>query len=1037
MRIVIDLQAMQSNSSANRGIGRYTRSLVDGMLRNAPKDDFILLLNGMIGKSNDLLKREFEAVWPNVTVRVWTSVKPASFLGPDDHKRAAAAIREAVIVDCRADVVLVTSLFEGLRDDCVATVGRAPTAVILYDLIPHIFPGIYLEDAYARLWYQDKLEAMKRADLLLAISECSARDGINYLGLSADRVQNISSDVHARFARIAVDEDTRHSLLQGLGLSRPFLMYTGGIDHRKNIPALITAFASLPRHIIDTHQLAVVCQVNAREKTELLCHAHAAGLSEDSVVMTGYVRDEALVTLYNLCSAFVFPSWYEGFGLPVLEAMRCGAAVIGANTSSVPEVIGREDALFDPRSTPDMAKLIEKVLVDEEFRQSLRDSGAKQSARFNWDQTARRALSALRSIASQRAAPVSALETVARKPRLAFVSPMPPERSGISFYSAELLPALSEHYDIDLIVNQATVAEVASAASFPIRSIQWLRDHVTDYDRILYQFGNSHFHSHMFDLLDEIPGVVVLHDFFLSGIERALDPLRFTRLLAENHGYHAALDRYNVNAGRDGLTEAVYNWPVNTRAIAAAEGVVVHSEHSCKLARQYCDPSTVADWAIVPHLRLLASLSEQGRMDARRNLGIDDDEILICTFGHISKTKLPFRLIDGLLLSKSDWKKKVRLVFVGEGDVLSQTLLSRLAHTPLQKRVHITGWVPEDLYRQYLQAADFAIQLRSNSRGESSGAVLDCQNFALPVIVNAHGSLADLPSDTVLRISDDFSDLELSEAIDRLVGDPDLRKCIGRTARALVTKEHSPEFCARAYRDAIESFHQRPRGGGRALITLLSELPYNPVRDSQLAQAMADSLPSGARLRQILIDVGGIVQSHAETDIQGIVRDVLREWLHHPPHGWRVEPVFADPALGRYRYARRFTCSFLKIPDDWAEDFPIDFSSGDVFLGLDPQPELITQMHQTLVGMSAADVRTAFVVHDLPLPLLPHHFPMLQAICRHDQLLCTSRYVMDELQSYLRTHPLESGLLPRIELLQFNSDWESTNTLLHSLSIVA
>ena len=95
------------------------------------------------------------------------------------------------------------------------------------------------------------------------------------------------------------------------------------------------------------------------------------GMSRDELVLTGYVPDEDLVALYNLCALFVFPSWHEGFGLPALEAMRCGAPVIAANSSSLPEVVGWEDALFAPRSDDAMADKMTRALTDSSFRAEL------------------------------------------------------------------------------------------------------------------------------------------------------------------------------------------------------------------------------------------------------------------------------------------------------------------------------------------------------------------------------------------------------------------------------------------------------------------------------------------------------------------------------------------------------------------------------------------------------------------------------------------------------------------------------------------
>ena len=164
IRFVIDLQALQSETSAKRGIGRYTHALAEALFRNAPMDQFILLLNGMVGHDNARLRREFNLKWPNVTVRLWRGIKPLRISDKDDQQLAAKAIYDAVLVDCDPDAVLVTSLFEGFSDDCVTSVGPFPTAVICYDLIPFIFHELYLTDSKVRGWYQSKIDALKRAD---------------------------------------------------------------------------------------------------------------------------------------------------------------------------------------------------------------------------------------------------------------------------------------------------------------------------------------------------------------------------------------------------------------------------------------------------------------------------------------------------------------------------------------------------------------------------------------------------------------------------------------------------------------------------------------------------------------------------------------------------------------------------------------------------------------------------------------------------------------------------------------------------------
>src|SRR5690606_37409989 len=139
---------------------------------------------------------------------------------------------------------------------------------------------------------------------------------------------------------------------------------------------------------------AIVCSARDEDRRRLLQLARQHGLNDADVVMTGFVPEEDLIGLYNLCKLFVFPSWHEGFGLPALEAMQCGAAVIGANISSIPEVIGWHEALFEPRSDDAIAAAIERGLDDEAYRKELIRRGNSQAKKFCWDASAHRAITA-------------------------------------------------------------------------------------------------------------------------------------------------------------------------------------------------------------------------------------------------------------------------------------------------------------------------------------------------------------------------------------------------------------------------------------------------------------------------------------------------------------------------------------------------------------------------------------------------------------------------------------------------------------------
>ncbi|MEI7993678.1 MAG: glycosyltransferase, partial [Methylococcaceae bacterium] len=570
MRIVIDMQGAQSTSSRMRGIGRYTLSLTQAIVRNRGSHEVFLALNGLFPDTIEPIRAAFDKLLPQENIRVWRAPAPVCSLSHENdwRRHAAVLVREAFLASLKPDIVVISSLFEGLEDDAVTSVGvlsnSVPTAVILYDLIPLIQRRPYLENPLVETWYENKLEHLRSADLLLAISESSRQEGIRYLGFSSEACVNISTAADPQFQPAQVGIEREAVVRERYGLLKPFVMYTGGIDHRKNIEGLIRAYALLPKPLRASHQLAIICSIQPSSRTALKTLAKEKGLKADELVLTGFVPEEDLLTLYNLCKTFIFPSWHEGFGLPALEAMSCGCSVIGANTSSLPEVIGRDDALFDPMNDTAIAEKLAQVLTDDVFRSELEQHGLEQAKRFSWNASARRAIAALEALHDKKSSHLLTGVISTHRPKLAYVSPLPPERSGISDYSAELLPELSRYYDIDVIVAQDSVSDPWIKANCTFRDVEWFRDHADRYERVLYHFGNSLFHQHMFSILEEVPGVVVLHDFFLSAVADQMDVTGYqsnflSQTLYQSHGYVALKQRFQASDA----AEVVWRYPCN------------------------------------------------------------------------------------------------------------------------------------------------------------------------------------------------------------------------------------------------------------------------------------------------------------------------------------------------------------------------------------------------------------------------------------------------------------------------------------------
>ncbi|MGB7512392.1 MAG: hypothetical protein WBP54_14065, partial [Pelodictyon phaeoclathratiforme] len=191
------------------------------------------------------------------------------------------------------------------------------------------------------------------------------------------------------------------------------------------------------------------------------------------------------------------------------------------------------------------------------------------------------------------------------RPKLAYISPLPPERTGISDYSAELLQQLIAHYDIEVVVNQAEISDQWIKDNCFIRNTKWFTEHADYYDRVLYHIGNSAYHLHMFDLLDKVPGVVVLHDFFLSDILDHIDrsgisPGSFIPTLYRSHGYTALKRLFGPPSNENDIA---LTYPCNFDILQQATGIILHSFYARSLAASWYGSRESDRCEIIPLLR--------------------------------------------------------------------------------------------------------------------------------------------------------------------------------------------------------------------------------------------------------------------------------------------------------------------------------------------------------------------------------------------------------------------------------------------------
>lgn len=582
------------------------------------------------------------------------------------------------------------------------------------------------------------------------------------------------------------------------------------------------------------------------------------------------------------------------------------------------------------------------------------------------------------------------------RPRLAFVSPLPPQRTGVATYAVELLAELSMHFEIELVVAQDETILPPGLAHLPVRQAAWFLEHGTDYDQVLYQFGNSPFHSHMFALLARHPGVVVLHDFFLGGAlvhaqMSGASPRAWADALLQAHGYGAV----HLAQSAQGRGQAHKNWPCSLPVLENATRTIVHSRHARRLAGEWFGAGAAHGIDVIPHPRTPPPVHD--RAAARAALGIDADTFLVCSFGFVAPNKMTHELLRAWIDSPLHADRGCALVLVGANhdSPYGVEVEALIRGAGPGANIRIAGWTDDPVYRQYLQAADVGVQLRTNAHGESSGAVLDCMNYGLATIVNANGSMAEFPLDAVWRLPDAFEVAELGAALATLRRDPARRAALGQGALALLDAHFRPAQCARQYLATLAAAREQTQARHAAWRAALVQAA--PADEEQLqalaaylAENMAETAP--AMRRQLLVDVSDWAARGATID--ALAASQLRALLGQTRAGWRIEPVWLDTsgAAPRYRQARNAAGRVLGL--DWPlQDEPVlDVHPGDVYYAPDAASPAVKTAFDS--GLLAAWHARGVIVNLLVHGADPMAVPALRGA---DRLLCATAAIAQQL----------------------------------------
>ncbi|HXR22683.1 MAG TPA: glycosyltransferase family 1 protein [Acidimicrobiales bacterium] len=341
--VIFDLVAAQSPSYRGRGIARYSTELVRAMVQYHPELVSSIVVHpelGPIDGTDDLAE--------------WLTTSPDWAEGSVLHMGSVIEPEVPVRVYWPRE----------------ASAHRLYTAVTLYDLIPELFPGWYLQDPGLRRRWRCCLEVVRQADAILTLSASTKQDTIGLLGVPEERVTVVGGGTSPVFRRPESRKEAFKVARKGVkGLKEGFLVYNGAFNPRKNVDGLVRGYASLPSELVKRHQLVIVCEAPPLTRNHYLVMAKELGV-EGRVLIPGFVPEEVLVALFQSTELAVYPSLYEGYGLPVIDSLACGAPTIAGDNSSLREILPRE-ARFEPTDPGAIAAAIVRALTDKPFRERL------------------------------------------------------------------------------------------------------------------------------------------------------------------------------------------------------------------------------------------------------------------------------------------------------------------------------------------------------------------------------------------------------------------------------------------------------------------------------------------------------------------------------------------------------------------------------------------------------------------------------------------------------------------------------------------
>ena len=770
MIFLIDGQTLETDE-IDRGIGIYFKNVLYNLIAGTAGNIWYIA----VSSAQSVAKLD---PWLAGRLNV---LEDSCFAPSTDYSRADAytdRINE-IVAEHNVDVfwspnpLMVNVLFPNKKIKCrhFATV---------HDLIPLIRP-VKEWSRETQSEYDRRLDYLKEQNVhLLCNSQATEHDVHEHLGNSIPTTVTFLASNQGLFFRPRKGTNTTNSIK---------VVFTGGFDPRKNMLAAVEAFAKSKRNFQDKKvQLIIVCKCGNNEREAFYNHCDRLGVREN-VRLTGFIPDAELSELYAMADVFFFPSLYEGFGLPLLEAMLGGCYILSADNSSLPEVCGCHALYCDAEDTDDMAKKLLDA-IDNSLAESLADKRQRQeyARQFTWSKTAEQTFMAMKN---------SCRRPATAKKRIAIVSSWPNQQTGIANFTYRLMPYLAEYFDVDIFIDNSVVSDV-EFVPYDYGSLYFINElekrHL-EYDKIIYHIGNNaSFHKGTYLMMRKYPGTAEIHDFNLNGLFHSFfEGDKPALLQAFVDGYGAEGEREFaaiINGGR-----YANSLPMSHSVAAISDMAIVHNEwswHALKSRKAALVPHPCFAWQ-PPEPKEVAFSKVQEIIRKRQG------ELVIAVFGYMGNNRR-LSVVLGAFWRLSQKYTHIKLAFFGTCH--NKSALRFVSEHNLGGRFFITGYLEPSEYDCALALTDICVNLRYPSMGESSGTLCQQLKAGKPVIVSELNQYTEFPDEVCWKVPvDSYEEHILRKMFEHLITHEETRQQLGANAKryadTVLTCENIAEMYAR------------------------------------------------------------------------------------------------------------------------------------------------------------------------------------------------------------------------------------------------